>query len=222
MAITEVFEVSNGVTEVLIDRLDSPRAIALIAHPHPLLGGNAHHKVPFTMMRAATALGVNVYRPNFRGVGKSSGQYDGGILETQDIIDLAHLLREREGRVPFILMGFSFGAFVAARVGQALAQASLPSDDIILCGLPDGEVPGKRHYETPVIAGACLIHGELDESAPLSQALRWADRSNTPARVVPGADHFFTGRLDTLAALVSERIKSTLADTPSTFEQFVF
>ncbi|MNI32245.1 Alpha/beta hydrolase family protein [compost metagenome] len=210
MATSELFKVSNGVTEVLIDRLESPKAVALIAHPHPLLGGNANHKVPFTMMRAANALGVSVYRPNFRGVGKSSGQYDDGVLETQDIIDLIKVLREREGRVPFILMGFSFGAFIAARVEQALAQASLSSDDVILCGLPDGEVPGKRHYATPVVAGACLIHGELDESAPLSQALRWAERSNASVRVVPGADHFFAGRLDMLSALISERIKSKI------------
>lgn len=210
MATSEFFEVSNGVTEVLSDCLASPKAVALIAHPHPLLGGNANHKVPFTMMRAANALGVSVYRPNFRGVGKSSGKYDGGVLETQDIIDLTSQLREREGRVPFILMGFSFGAFIAARVEQALAQASLSCDDVILCGLPDGEVPGKRHYATPVVAGACLIHGELDESAPLSQALRWAERSNASVRVVPDADHFFTGRLDVLSALISDRIKSKI------------
>lgn len=208
MTTSELFEVSNGVTEVLLDRLASPRAVAVIAHPHPLLGGNANHKVPFTMMRAAYANGVSVYRPNFRGVGRSSGQYDGGGFETQDILDLIRLVREREGRVPFILMGFSFGAFIAARVEQALAQVSSSSDDVILCGLPDGEVPGKRFYETPVISGAYLIHGEMDQSAPLSQALRWAERGNTPVNVVPGADHFFTGRLDMLATLVSERIRS--------------
>ncbi|WP_084376717.1 alpha/beta fold hydrolase [Pseudomonas mucidolens] len=162
------------------------------------------------MMRAANALGVSVYRPNFRGIGESSGKYDGGVLETQDIIDLTKLLREREGRLPFILMGFSFGAFIAARVEQALTQESLPSHDVILCGLPSGEVPGKRQYATPVVNGACLIHGELDENAPLSQAFRWAERSNASIRVVPGADHFFTGRLDMLAALVSERIRSKM------------
>lgn len=208
MTTHEFFEVSDGVTEVLLDRLDAPRAVAVIAHPHPLLGGNANHKVPFTMMRAANALGVSVYRPNFRGVGRSSGQHDGGGLETLDIIDLIKLVREREGRVPFILMGFSFGAFIAARVAQALTQASSSCDDVILCGLPNGKVPGNRFYETPVISGACLIHGEMDQSAPLSQALRWAERSNTPVSVVPGADHFFTGRLDMLATLISERIRS--------------
>lgn len=210
MAISELFEVSNGIVEVMVDRVESPKAIALIAHPHPLLGGNASHKVPFTMMRAACALGVSVYRPNFRGVGKSSGQYNGGVLETQDIIDLATCLRARERPLPFILMGFSFGAFIAARAEQALVQASLASDDVILCGLPDGQVPAKRNYTTPTVAGACLIHGELDENAPLSQTLRWAERSNTSIRIVPGADHCFTGHLDALAALVSERIKSKI------------
>jgi alpha/beta superfamily hydrolase len=69
--------------------------------------------------------------------------------------------------------------------------------------MPYGEVSGGRHYETPSgIPNALVVHGELDDSVALEAIFAWARPQPQPVVVVPGADHFFTGRLPTLRSLV--------------------
>ena len=204
---------ATGKLEVFLDRPEAVRACALVLHPHSLLGGNVSHKVPFTIMRALVSTGVCVYRPNFRGVGNSAGAFDGGELETQDTLCLIKHIRETEGPLPLILIGFSFGAYVAAKAALALRAADEPCDDLLLCGLPYGEVKERRHYDTPPISGAYLIYGEHDEDAPLHNTLRWAALSKTPVMVMPDADHFFSGKLGVFSSLIRERVISRLANS---------
>ena len=49
------------------------RALALVAHPHPLFGGTRDNKVVQTIARALLDLGCVCWRPDFRGVGASEG-----------------------------------------------------------------------------------------------------------------------------------------------------
>ncbi|WP_248800818.1 hypothetical protein [Pseudomonas sp. MWU13-2105] len=113
---------------------------------------------------------------------------------------------------PLILIGFSFGAYVAAKAALALHATDEPCDDLLLCGLPYGEVKERRNYDTPTISGAYLIHGEQDEDAPLHNTLRWAALSKTPIMVVPDADHFFSGKLGVFGALIRDRVIARLAN----------
>ena len=65
---------------------DAPaKAIALIAHPHPLHGGTRDNKVVQTMARALLAAGCACWRPNFRGVGETAGSFDEGRGEALDL-----------------------------------------------------------------------------------------------------------------------------------------
>ena len=52
------------------------RGLALIAHPHPLLGGTKDNKVVQTLARTFNQLAYVSVRPNFRGVGLSAGVHD--------------------------------------------------------------------------------------------------------------------------------------------------
>ena len=63
-----------------------PRGIALVAHPHPLLGGTMDNKVAQTLARTFAQLNYVTVRPNFRGVGASEGVHDDGKGETQDLL----------------------------------------------------------------------------------------------------------------------------------------
>jgi len=117
---TQQLQGATGLQEVFVDRPAAVSAVAVVLHPHPLLGGNANHKVPFSIMRALTGAGVCVYRPNFRGVGESAGVFDAGELETRDILCLINHVRAVEGPLPLLLVGFSFGAYVAAKTAVAL------------------------------------------------------------------------------------------------------
>jgi alpha/beta superfamily hydrolase len=56
----------------------APRGIAVIAHPHPLMGGTKDNKVVTTLARTFAGLGHIAVRPNFRGVGSTSGTHDDG------------------------------------------------------------------------------------------------------------------------------------------------
>jgi alpha/beta superfamily hydrolase len=76
-----------GRIEILFDVPDAaPRAVAVIAHPHPLLGGSAEHKVPAILARGLRDDGWVALRPNFRGVGGSEGVHDEGMGEVDDLV----------------------------------------------------------------------------------------------------------------------------------------
>ncbi len=86
---TERFTIDGpvGAIEIAIDRpAGAPRGITLVAHPHPLFGGTLDNKVAQTLARAFVQLGYAVVRPNFRGVGTSTGEHDNGIGERDDLL----------------------------------------------------------------------------------------------------------------------------------------
>ena len=58
--------------------------VALVLHPHPLHGGTMNNKVVYSLFKALVNQGFSVLRFNFRGVGKSQGEYDDGIGELED------------------------------------------------------------------------------------------------------------------------------------------
>src|SRR2546421_12268932 len=99
----------------------SRRGVALIAHPNPVQGGTKDNKVVTTLAKAFYNLGYVAARPNFRGVGASAGQHDRGDGETEDMLAVAHELRQRYGDLEFVLAGLSFGSFVQTRVAKRLA-----------------------------------------------------------------------------------------------------
>lgn len=193
-----------GAMEVVFDLpAQAHGGIAVVAHPQPLLAGHAGHKVPQFLARALRDAGWLVARPNFRGVGRSAGTHDSGMGETDDLLLLCAVLREAHPQARLALVGFSFGAFVQARVAKALAEADAPAWRICLAGMPFGEVAAGRRFDTPDgIADALVVHGEQDERVPLQAVLDWARPGVQPVVVVPGADHFFSGRLHVLRSLV--------------------
>ena len=100
-----------GKIDVIMERPDAPRGIALIAHPHPLGGGANTNKVAYTLARTFVGLGYATFRPNFRGVGGTEGTHDEGRGETDDLLAVLHAAKNRCGDIPVALAGFSFGAF---------------------------------------------------------------------------------------------------------------
>ncbi len=176
----------------------TPRGIALVAHPHPLYGGTMDNKVAQTLARTFIALGYATARMNFRGVGLSAGVHDHGLGETDDMhVLLAHMQREYPG-LPLALAGFSFGTFVQSRLQRLLAAQHTPPQRLVFIGCAAGkwdlgEVP----------ASTIVIHGELDDTIPLADVLNWARPQDLPVTVIPGADHFFHRKLHHIKNLVT-------------------
>lgn len=204
---THLIDGPTGRIELLADFPPQPRGIALVAHPHPLFGGTNTNKVAHTLARTLRDLGYVALRPNFRGVGQSEGSHDHGDAETEDllaVLDWAHARWQLDAMRPTVLAGFSFGAFVQTRVARRLADSGHPAKRLILVGTAAGFIEGARQYDTEAVGPETLvIHGSKDETVPLANVLAWAEPIGVPVMVVPGADHFFHGRLQLLRDIIN-------------------
>jgi hypothetical protein len=207
---TLLIEGPVGAIATLVDEPASPRGLALVAHPHPLFGGTNQNKVVYTLAHALRALGYVALRPNFRGVGGSAGVHDHGQGETDDLLAVLAAADSHWPATPawpVALAGFSFGAFVQTRVAARLARAGRPAARLVLVGLPTGQAGGDAAYRPePVPPGSLLIHGDRDTTIPLAEVLAYAESLELPVTVIPGADHFFHGRLPLLRAIVSAHV----------------
>ena len=195
-----------GPIQTLVDPPDDVRGLAVIAHPHPLLGGANNNKVVYTLAHTLRDLGHVALRPNFRGVGKSAGTHDFGQGETDDLVAvLDHAIKQwdPEGALPVVLAGFSFGAFVQAHVAKRLCDKGRATPRLVLVAIVVGEVQGNRSYQPPPIpSNSILIHGDRDDVVPLANVVSFAEANHLSVTVVPGADHFFHGRLNQIRAIV--------------------
>lgn len=196
-----------GTIEVIAEVPPHPRGIALVAHPHPLFGGTNTNKVAQTLARTLAGLGYVALRPNFRGVGHTAGTHDEGRGETEDMLAVLDWAQTRfagaAARLPVVLAGFSFGAFVQARVASRLKEADAPAHRLVLVGTAAGHVDGARSYATDAVAAdTIVIHGSSDETVPLANVLAWAEPMDLPVVVVAGADHFFHRRLHVLKDII--------------------
>jgi alpha/beta superfamily hydrolase len=199
-----------GRIEVAETGAPAPRMVAVIAHPHPLFGGTMDNKVVTTLARAFAEAGAATLRFNFRGVGATEGEHDEGRGEADDMVRVAMHARERHPGLPLALAGFSFGGAVAVRAsagvdfthlvlvapgfrritGEGMGAAPDPRD-------PQLGAPG-RHG----LANTLVVHGDRDETVPLSDSLAWAAPREVPVVVVPGGEHFFHRKLHILREIV--------------------
>lgn len=202
-----------GRIECQLDEPPQPRGLAVLAHPHPQMGGTMDNKVVHTLARACTQLGLTAVRFNFRGVGASEGSWDEGRGEVDDLLAVVTHFRSQAGlrpdadsARPFVLGGFSFGGYVAAR-----AQAQLAPDAqaarLVLVG------PAAGRFDVAAVAPqrTLVIHGEADDVVPLADVLDWARPQTLPVVVVPGVGHFFHGQLTLLKDLVVHDLRAALA-----------
>ena len=187
-----------------VDLFAAPRGSAVIAHPHPQFGGTMTNKVVQTIARACVQCGWRALRFNFRGVGASAGAYDEGRGELEDM--LAVVAQAAPSGEPLLLAGFSFGAFVAAGAIERL-HTQRPIASAVLVGTAASRfsvppVPTDLHPQTLV------VHGEHDDTVPLTAVMDWARPQSLPVTVVPGGEHFFHGQLPLLKTLVMRHVRA--------------
>ena len=192
---TKVIHIAGvvGPIEVSIDFPDeikndphfAVRGLALVAHPHPLMGGTMDNKVAQTMARTFNQLGYVSVRPNFRGVGGSAGVHDDGVGELDDLLHITDWMRTpsswtsfeftqaqswlgSSNTLPLVVSGFSFGSFVGSHLVQKLADLGRPAERLVMIGSAAG-----KWELAPVPADTILIHGELDETITLDTVMCW-------------------------------------------------
>jgi uncharacterized protein len=181
-----------------------PEYAALVCHPHPLGGGTMHNKVVFKVAQTLQKLDMPTLRFNFRGVGHSTGTYDEGRGEMEDVRFALEFLSRRYPGLPVILAGFSFGAYVGLRVAVIDDRVQV----MIGLGVP------ARMFDGDTLQGChkpkLFIHGTEDDIAPYELAKKWFEQVPAPKSLVAvqGADHFFQGRLEEVQAIIVEFVEN--------------
>ncbi len=169
----------------------------VVCHPHPQFGGTMDNKVTHTLARAFQELGVPTVRFNFRGVGRSAGEFDGGSGETDDAIAVIDWSFARWPGAGLWLAGFSFGASVAVRACAARSAGVLITVAPAIQRLETGPTPGPA-------TRWLLVQGDQDELVDYQAVIAWAAAQTPPPQVtvLPGVTHFFHGRLQELKGAV--------------------
>ena len=206
----------NGPAGTLEGLCDVPEGMpikgtAVICHPHPLFGGTMQNKVVQTLAKAFVQNGWRAIRFNFRGVGESAGVYDEGRGELEDLMHViaqSQILTQEDASAghALALAGFSFGAFVTSHAAVQLA-GNPNLDKVVLVGTAASRfavapIPPELHEKT------LLVHGEVDDTVPLSSVMDWARPQSLPVTVIPGVEHFFHGQLPLLRNLVSRHLRT--------------
>ena len=91
----------------------------MVSHPHPLYGGDMHNHVVGLIAGAFEDQGWTTLCFNFRGTGRSQGDFDQGLGEQKDVSAAVAYLKEL-GEQKIILAGYSFGAWVNAQAALTL------------------------------------------------------------------------------------------------------
>jgi alpha/beta superfamily hydrolase len=193
-----------GRLEARIDEPGAPpRAVAVVAPPHPELGGTLHDRVVYHATQGLTRAGSAVVRFTFRGAGASDGTFTGGPGERDDFRAVVDAAVTRYPGLPVWAVGYSFGAWIAAEVGAVDPRVT----QLVAIAPP----VSSYDFDAAVQAGkpVFLVHGERDHLCPLKAVQRFYATLAEPRElvVVDGADHLFDGHVseiaDTLADLLS-------------------
>ena len=194
-----------GRLEALVEEPEDGAAhsAVLVCHPHPLYGGTMHNKVVFRIARGLRRAGLVVLRFNFRGVGRSQGEYAQIAGEIEDARAALGWLRQRYQGLRFALAGFSFGAQVITRLGCALEGARF----LMAVGHPTER--GNDYLEDCPVP-KIFVQSTHDEFGPRPQLETLYAKLVQPKQLiwVEAADHFFAGGLDELEQAVKTSVEA--------------
>jgi hypothetical protein len=169
------------------------------------MGGNMDNVLVQSVCLALAAAGRAALRFDFRGAGNSAGSFDEGEGERDDVKGAVDFLLVQPEIDPdeLAVMGYSFGAGVALhhaardrRVGRMVGIALV-----------------KHHYEDPFLDDdprpKLFVTGGNDPWAPGDAFRQYVERLRPPRRlhIVPGADHFFSGRVSEVTGAVVDWLR---------------
>jgi hypothetical protein len=193
--------VEHGHLEALLkDPEGVAHGAAVVCHPHPLHGGTMHTKAVYRAAQALNEAGLMALRFNFRGVGASTGSYEEGIGEREDVVAALDWLEDRYPQLPLVCGGFSFGSLVGLGVGVQDERV----DGLLGLGLPVRNLDYDFGFLAETAKPVLVVQGEEDElgsGEDVADVLSDLGSHITLVRI-PGADHYFTGRLDELREAV--------------------
>jgi len=177
---------------------------AVVCHPHPMYGGSMHNNVVEAILAAMWQAGYATLRFNFRGVGASEGEHEGGPGEVEDALAAMSFILAQPGvrKEDAAMTGYSFGAMVALSAGYEQAEIARIVAVALPLAMTDARVPDGA--SKPVL----LVSGGRDSYSPVAGLQALASRIGDSARleIIAGADHFFGGGETELSRVIAAAI----------------
>lgn len=157
------------------------------------------NKVVHTLFTTLLELGFLTAKFNFRGVGLSEGRFDHGSGEIDDVLAVTQTIRDQFSHqvadMPLLLAGFSFGGAIQLHVAERLAPEFLILVAPSVVNLQAPPVPETTQC-------ALIVQGDKDGIVLPEAVLTWAAPASQPIVFIPGAEHFFHGKLVILKQLI--------------------
>ena len=194
-----IIEGPSGVLEMALHENYPNGPYLIVCHPHPLHGGSMNNKVVTMTAKAYEDMGCNVVRFNYRGVGKSEGEYGHIDGEVADANAVLQWLQENRSITELYFAGFSFGAYIAAQAAANSQTLQIAQVKHVLLIAPS-VLNSPFDTLTPFGIDTSVIMGDADEVVPFEDVQDWVDSLYPPVELVvmAGASHFFHGRLTEL------------------------
>jgi len=176
------------------------RGAGIVCHPHPLYGGTMNTKAVFRAAQALNDVGIVSLRFNFRGVGASTGSYDEGIGEREDVSEALSWLVKEYPNQPLVAGGFSFGSMVS--LAHAVTDPRVVA--LFAIGIPihSYDYTFLKKTDKPTL----IVQGEEDEFGAGSEVKSIVRKLGTHLTLVriPGADHYFNGHIDEMRLAITD------------------
>ncbi len=197
------------------DGADAPTAIIL--HPHPQFGGTMNNQIVYNLYYMFAERGFTVLRFNFRGIGRSQGEFDHGHGELSDAASALDWLQSLHPDSKYCwIAGFSFGAWIGM---QLLMRRPEVAGFISIA-------PPTNIYDfsflAPCPSSGLIIHGDADRVVPVPSTNQLVEKLKSQKGIVidqvtvPGANHFFENHLDVLmdhcAGYLDRRLAMEIAE----------
>ncbi len=182
--------------------------IALILHPNPQRGGTMNNKISYSLFQTFADQGFSTLRFNFRGVGRSQGEFSFGEGELSDAAAALDWLQSINPSSSAVwVAGFSFGAWI----GMQLLMRR-PEIDSYVSVSPPANIYD-FNFLAPCPNEGMIIQGDNDPIVNIDSVNKLVEKlreqrgpQGVDYRVIPGAGHFFNneGETEALAAHVSD------------------
>lgn len=188
--------------------------IALILHPHPKAGGHMNNAVTVQLFRVFMKRGFATLRFNFRGVGKSQGEFDSGIGELADAATALDWLQATNPTASQCwVAGYQFGAWI----GMQLLMRRPETDGFISVSPPTNVYDFS--FLAPCPASGLFLHGTADQVASPAEVERVVAKLRTQKGIsiaydlVEGASHYWSEHIEDVERHVGAYVDGRLAGT---------
>jgi len=192
---------------------DAP--IAIILHPHPQFGGTMNNRVVYNLHYAFHQMGFTVLRFNFRGVGRSQGEYDQGVGELSDAASALDYLQSMNPNAKHCwVAGFSFGAWIGMQLLMRRPE---------ITGFISVSPPANMYdfsFLAPCPSSGLIINGTNDRFAKPQDTRILVDKLHEQKGItithheMEGAGHFFEDpHMDPMIQTVQDYVRRRLTET---------